>query len=725
MTARLPRGVFLAWAAPTLMVALLWLPFGLRLGGLIEEWDVLGLFATHGVFGVITVDTPMAMHRLRPFTVLPHALASLADPDSFRYWNVALAMAVWIKAFAMGAIVTRLTGNRRLGVFAGLLLALWPADTMQLAFRSLHINWALALMLAGSAALLRARDTERRAHRLALGAFAAVLMATAVLMYEVAFALLPLPLLLAFARDGFKVRTRSNAWLFMAPLVVVLGYAAYALWTSSSMQNSYQQSVAGPSALKVLQGNLPRLFDVGMPRAFEGGWVDAARMLRVEFEPRAWRVLGIGAGLMWLLVMLAPRLRSGDRSIAHDARPTAFALRAMACGFVACVAGFAPFLVSGAHLAITQRTYLFAAPGAVLVAAGCLWWLAHRVPRLTAATMLAALYVGLGAQWVQFHQYVSISNAQNRLLRDLVVALGGLPLSKRPILVLDESGRLAHTWFLRDNLNRALEYVYGSALGQIEICLGRARAWQRLDVMQRPGRCEHNAGAWSLTPAAPLAGMPEPSTAALMLRLEEDAIIQVQITEAGIVRILGADATHPRPLPDGSPALRRILRLHPDTMDGGARYRLFAEPRRLDHYRFDFGRWWSIEAPTRGAGWREADWTAQGRGRHDASSWKTGPDASLLFDFLPRPTTYVLSGQFDRIVDEPSRSSAQLSINDQMLAPTWLSDGRFVARVPPALLRPGTNRLDIRSTVNAAYFDLSLSLSWFEVAPWPDFVPLQ
>lgn len=724
MNRRLPRGAFLAWAAPTLLVALLWLPFGLRLGGLIEEWDVLGLFAEHGVFAVITADSPMPLHRLRPFTILPHALATMADPDSFRFWHVALALAVWIKAFAMGAIVARMCGNRRMGVFAGLLIVLWPADTMQLAFRSLHINWSLALMLVGSATLMRAQDSELRSTRFGLASLAALLMATAVLMYEVAFALLPLPILLAFARDGFRLRVRSSLLLFLTPLAVVLGYAAYALWASASMQSSYQQTVTGSSALKVVQGNLPKLFDVGMARAYVGGWVDAAGMLRTEFEPKAWRVIAVAAFAMWVLLILSQRPRRGERGALHDARPTAFAMRAMASGFAACVAGFAPFLASGPHLAITQRTYLFAAPGAVLLAVGAMWWLARRLPRLTAGMMLAALCLGLGAQWVQFHQYVTISNAQHRLLRDLVVRLGGLPISGRTIVVLDESAQLAHVWFLRDNLNRALEYLYGRALGRVEICLDRTREWQRLDDFARQGRCMRDGDAWLLIPAAPLAGLPQPNKAQT-IRLADEEIIQVQITESGDVRVLGADAARPNPLPKDSPALRRMLRLHPDTMDGGARFGLFTEPRRLDHYRFDFGRWWSLETPTRGAGWREAEWQSVARWRHDASAWKTGPDASLLFNFQPRPTAYVLSGQLDRLVNEAVWRSTVISINGQAVVLAWQPGGRFVGHVPPALLRPGTNRLDISSTVNPAYYDLSLSLSWFEVAPWPDSVPLQ
>jgi putative flippase GtrA len=35
---------------PLVVVGLLWLPFGFRLGGLIEEWDVLGLFSLRGLF---------------------------------------------------------------------------------------------------------------------------------------------------------------------------------------------------------------------------------------------------------------------------------------------------------------------------------------------------------------------------------------------------------------------------------------------------------------------------------------------------------------------------------------------------------------------------------------------------------------------------------------------------------------------------------------------------
>ena len=81
-------------------LALLWLPFGFSIIGLIEEWDVLGLFTLYDPFFWVTSDGPLAAHRLRPLTVAPHALAYMLDPDSFIWWHILLMGSLLTKAIA-------------------------------------------------------------------------------------------------------------------------------------------------------------------------------------------------------------------------------------------------------------------------------------------------------------------------------------------------------------------------------------------------------------------------------------------------------------------------------------------------------------------------------------------------------------------------------------------------------------------------------------------------
>jgi len=62
--------------------------FWFTLTGLIEEWDILGVFTIHG---------PLALQAMRPLSDLPFAIAYFLDFNSFYYWHVLLILALIIK----------------------------------------------------------------------------------------------------------------------------------------------------------------------------------------------------------------------------------------------------------------------------------------------------------------------------------------------------------------------------------------------------------------------------------------------------------------------------------------------------------------------------------------------------------------------------------------------------------------------------------------------------
>ncbi len=58
-----------------LLTAALWVPFGFSLGAMIEEWGILEYFVLRGPQYWISPSAPMAVHSMRPLTILPHAIA--------------------------------------------------------------------------------------------------------------------------------------------------------------------------------------------------------------------------------------------------------------------------------------------------------------------------------------------------------------------------------------------------------------------------------------------------------------------------------------------------------------------------------------------------------------------------------------------------------------------------------------------------------------------------
>src|SRR5262249_802204 len=96
---------------PAMTVVALWFPFGFSLGGFIEEWDVLFLFAQYGVFYIADAASPLALQQARPLTVLPQAVAYTLDPNSFLYWHIVQAGSLIVKGASAGMLGVYLTRN--------------------------------------------------------------------------------------------------------------------------------------------------------------------------------------------------------------------------------------------------------------------------------------------------------------------------------------------------------------------------------------------------------------------------------------------------------------------------------------------------------------------------------------------------------------------------------------------------------------------------------------
>src|SRR5262249_30233724 len=254
---------------PALAVIALWIPFGFSLGGLVEEWDILFLFARDGVFYIADGASPLQIHKARPLTILPQAIAYTLDPNSFLYWHIMQATSLILKGVCAGLIGLYLTNNRALAASLGLLTVLYPADTMQLSFRSLHINWAVALALISSALIILALHTECRRYRIVLATIASIIFAFALLMYEVVIGLAPLPFLIFFARTGggasFLIRKRLDLCVIWAAMIAVwLIFFVWAVKTGSQ----YQLSALSTSTFDSIIPRLKMLASSGLYRTF-------------------------------------------------------------------------------------------------------------------------------------------------------------------------------------------------------------------------------------------------------------------------------------------------------------------------------------------------------------------------------------------------------------------------------------------------------------------------
>lgn len=243
------------------VVLILWLPFGFALTGLLEEWGILGLFVNNGVFFFTGTTSPLAAHALRPLTIFPQAVAYWLDGNSFDYWHVLLMIALVIKGSAVSYLLRNLTGSMKLGMIASVLVIIYPADTMQLSFRAIHINWALSLALLGSALFLFALNLQRKLHAGLVSALGATLFSAACFMYEASLLLACIPALVIYSKVGMKRALQQMLHKVTNHGIWLLGvgvYLAYVIHTAPLVK-SYQSSLAGKDLVSTLTTNFPKL----------------------------------------------------------------------------------------------------------------------------------------------------------------------------------------------------------------------------------------------------------------------------------------------------------------------------------------------------------------------------------------------------------------------------------------------------------------------------------
>lgn len=702
------------------VVLIIWLPFGFALTGLLEEWGVLGLFVKNGVFFLTDSSSPLAAHALRPLTIFPHAIAYSLDSNSFNYWHILLMVALVIKGSTVSYLMRKLTGSFKIGMIASVLVIIYPADTMQLSFRGIHINWALSLALLGSTLFLHALSLKPKARAYLTAAAGAALFSSACFMYEASLLLACIPALIIYSQAGIKdgwMQLKQRIGEHIIWIIGALTYVAYVAHTAPLIK-SYQGSIAGNNLLATLEVNGPKLFSVGFVRSAIGGWFDAARMTMSEFQNYGYLI--ISSALLMLVIVATLKLVSPQNNERPRFSDLPLNARLGLSGIILILVGYAPFLLSGAHLAISQRTFLFATPGAVML------WVAllntgFSISRtLTNICVSILLVSGLGFQLYQFHHYVEISKKQMAILKDFATHFDGKldgKLDGKPIIILDYGNQLNHSWmFIADGLNGSLSYLYGKPVSNIQVCHMPGGEWQQSDSVQRKGRCIESPDNWTLQYPSPVSGpdMPETSQPESLVFAKSD-IVTVTI---GKEKTAATDQMPYASTPPPGVITERYSAIA-DVLQHKTRFIKFKDTKVTDDYKWTFGRWWSMELPTQGSGWREASWDV-GYFHHQSSAWKSEKQSSLLFNFRPRDDrTYILEGRFSLVINNAIMNSMAISINGSPVVLQWGEQGNFKATINKGVLKDGSNTIEFNSQTDDNYFGLAAILEGIHISRQP------
>lgn len=696
---------------PTLvLIVLLWLPFGFHMGALIEDWGLLRIYSEVGPVFFSGATGELAQHQLRPLMTTLWAIAYSVDPDSWWFWHVELAISLLIKGASLSWIALYLTGSRRWAVVAGMLFVVWPADTLQMAFRALNIGFTAGLATLAAALFIAAYLSIRRSSQAVLALSGACCMVVGGWMYEIMLLMAPLPFLIMWAREGSVgtwtlVRRKwpvSLAWL--GAMAVTCSYILYVMLTAKA---TYQQAVAGggQQAIATLKTTAPMLFSRGMVRSLAGGWIDAARIVAEDFHWNGY--LLVVALVMALMVFVSGRLSNVD-----SGQPSAVSLPKIALvGLFALLLGYAPFLVSAGHVAVTQRTFLFAASGSALVFVTFLVAV-ERVSR-GAASGLAVLLLTLGVsqQLYQFREYTAIHERQRGVLRAIIEQAPAIPAGKT-LVVLDESQRINHVWLLSSVLHSALAYLYNKSDQPVEVCLMPTSVWPR-DTMGRQGSCTETVDAWIFKDAPPLP-IQGPGVVSRDITIMKSNAIVVRINADGSPPSTPAVEENRRTLRAGGSVVSERYKHAIGANNWPQKLRFFAETGHKAAYRWDFGRRWNLDWPEAGAGWAEAEWLYSPF-RQTSVVWMTQPRTSLVFPLEPSSDPYELRLH----VSEPwadGRGEVSVSLNGTKVPAEWNSELDLAAHVPAGLLKSGMNTVEFEAPLSKNW-GVSMHVDWIALAP--------
>lgn len=499
MVMRNNREMLGTWAVLLLpcgaVLAALWLPFGFSITGLIEEWDLLGLFVKDGPFFFVHLDGPLAARGLRPLMPLSFAIAHLLDPDSFDGWHWLTMAALLLKGGAMTYLASRATGSRAWGVVAGVLVLLYPADTMQISFRSIHIKVALAFSLVGCALLVRAFDMRSGLRAVGVALMAAMLYLVGIAIYEVAVALIALPIAVLFVRHGLG----RGSWLRarLVGMTLVWGatpslYVGYAAWISHRI-SSYQAQVTGDGRrlLATVHDALPELFTVGSARALVMGWTDAARMVATECA--SFLYLGAAVCVIALVILLTIRFDQQCNPAPHQI-----------------------------HLPVSWATFSFlpmsTAPGAV--------------PLLDTSRRVAkehAVVVAIGADGIATARPAAADHRRRLLTGDETI-----DRRYRRILASRSPGPVGRM-FRDEFVGESYRWGFGDWWG-LDVP-PRGAGWREAEWIGNG--FSHRSAAWKMSPTADLRFELAPAPGSYMARAEFDQIASDAVRTSMTLRVNG------------------------------------------------------------------------------------------------------------------------------------------------------------------------------------------
>jgi hypothetical protein len=681
--------IWLLIVVPALAVIALWLPFGFFLGGLIEEWGILALFTKYGPQFFANADH-LAAHQARPLTIFPHALAYALDPNSFFYWHILQIISLIVKASGAALIGFYLVRRFSVALALGLLTVFFPADTMQIPFRGIHINWSIALAFVAILLLFGAFEARSRYAKLILAAFASVTFAAAALMYEAVAPLAILPFLAPFVRlDARSALTvlRSNWQALTIWIVGLVGYALYfvSIVTSGiTYQGAISQTSSASQVSQILQ-RIPDALTYSLNRTFVEAWVEAANFT-VSSLDKYWFVLLFAAAVLATISYLN-RFDPGRPK--H--RLSQFA-KLCALGIILFLVGYAPFLPSNAHLFTTQRTFLVSAFGAAAVLTSLLYLLFSFAPRIVfslSATLLISL--SFVSQLYQFDRYSRIYADHIWPALNLLTLTESLTPNAKTLTIVNEAGSLSGTWDFGVVMPSADSYIFAKDR-LIVVCDEHNNRPMPLVFV-----AEDQRGTCQLSDSSATSEGPNSPADRPLVHWKRDGSVSVRNMPPNITV---------QPIP--TRALELIGLGHWTKADS-----LFGSLDRSDKFICEFESTWGYAYPCRTFGFYDGGAVRRGL-TTISSAWAVERKAGVIFDLQPTANDYSITIDLRNLAVLPGEVG--LLLNGAPVQDLKASKTRLTAKVSSDRFKSKANVLEIEAPLNVKS-GLSVSVDRIVVAP--------
>lgn len=657
-------------------IVVIWYPFGLSLGGMLEEWDILFLMLKNPTFWNSFPGQPLSsVFSVRPLQITPHFIAHRISENSFAGFHVVLMVACGLRVVAGATIGYFLFRRRGYAAACGMLFLVFPADTEQFILRTFHISAALALMLSSTALTITALLAKSSRSRLLRIALATAASCIAVLIYEPVFTLYALCPLLLFGRYGLGffltiVRRRSRiviAWL-LGPLLNV-SYLAYATLV---LKSSYQENSVGNGALSSIISNLHYLISSTAYRIFFDAWASAYDILanRTQFFGYLAVVL-----LLTYVAILLPRDGS-TRPIRHQ-RLYRFVL----VGLVACIAGYLPFMVAESHMRITQRTFMATAAGATIIVVSLVAFVGNRWRRTAYFVLSTFVFIGFVAQLYQFDQF---TRAYNDVIRPYLSYVSDQSdPTKKFHLVIDSSG---HGGYLNGLYPTVVAYGPSVRRQRADDVYILCKNYEPSAIGEFR-RCELQDSKWIITDAA-------------MKTLTLDS------KDVDVIRV-GKDF---------DPTYTSKASTWLDLGSYNASASIFKPATgQSDRYTCRPDGMWGYSHYCRGEGWTDGIFIHRSF-RHETYIATQSSNASLLFSLKPNGARYMLRIKLFSVLTDDVFRNIKVSINENAMSVKRVDGDTFEGEISSSALIDGQNEISFLSSLEVRQ-QLSLAVSSVDLIP--------